>query len=95
MLKLTQLVNKSAFTEVINKLELLKSDVDAKKIDDPSDNVDSKQKMKKDYISYKINIFSGLCEPPNAINSNLAKNSVRSKFYKLKNPLKILFIFLA
>jgi hypothetical protein len=82
MLKLTQLVNRCAFTEVINKLELLQSDVDASKIDDPSDNVDSEQKMKKDYSSYKINIFSGLCEPPNAINSNLAKNAVRNLFPK-------------
>jgi hypothetical protein len=76
MLKLTQLVNRSAFTEVIKKLDLLQSDVVAKNFDDSSDNVDSEQKMKKDYSSYKINIFSGLCEPPNAINSNLAKNAV-------------------
>lgn len=79
MLKLTQLVNRRAFTEVIKKLDLLRSeDIIAQNFndDDSSDNVDSEQKMKKDYSSYKINIFSGLCEPPNAINSNLAKNAV-------------------
>lgn len=81
MLKLTQLVNKRAFTEVIKKLDLLQSEVVAKNFDDSSDNVDSEQKMKKDYSSYKINIFSGLCEPPNAINSNLAKNAVRFKIF--------------
>lgn len=75
MLKLTQLVNRNAFTEVVQKLELLQSDVVAKNFD-ASDNVDSEQKMINDYSSYKINIFSGLCEPPNAINSNLAKNAV-------------------
>jgi hypothetical protein len=77
MLKLTQRVNRSAFTEVIKKLDLLQSDVVAKNFDDSSDNVDSEQKIKKDYSNYKINIFSNLCEPPNAINSNLAKNAVR------------------
>ena len=78
MLKLTQLVNKRAFTEVIKKLDLLQRDVVAKNFDDDSsDNVDSEQKIKKDYSSYKINIFSGLCEPLNAINSNMAKNAVK------------------
>jgi hypothetical protein len=75
MLKLTQLINRSAFTEVVKKLELLQSDVAAKTFD-PSDNVDSERKMINDYSSYKINIFSGLCEPTSAINSNLAKNAV-------------------
>lgn len=77
MLKLTRLVNKRAFTEVIKKLDLLQSEVVAKNFDDSSDNVVSEQKIKKDYSSYKINIFSGLCEPLNAINSNMAKNAVR------------------
>ena len=72
ILKLTQLVNRNAFTEVVQKLELLQSDVIAKNFD-PSDNVDSEQKMINDYNSYKIKIFSGLCEPPNAVKSNLAK----------------------
>lgn len=75
IVKLTQLVNRKAFTTAVQKLELLQSDVAAKNFD-PSDNVDSEQKMINDYNSYKINIFSGLCEPPNAINSNLAKNAV-------------------
>lgn len=77
MLKLTRLVNKRAFTEVIKKLDLLQSEVVAKNFDDSSDNVVSEQKIKKHYSSYKINIFSGLCEPLNAINSNMAKNAVR------------------
>ena len=51
MLKLTQLVNRNAFTEVVQKLELLQSDVIAKNFD-PSDNVDSEQKMINDYNSY-------------------------------------------
>lgn len=75
MLKLTQLVNRNAFTSVVQKLELLQSDVAAKNFD-LSDTVDSEQKLNNDYNSYKINIFSSLCEPPNAINSNLAKNAV-------------------
>lgn len=44
---------------------------------DQSDNVDSEKKLNTDYNSYKINLFSGLCESPNAINSNLSKNAVR------------------
>lgn len=44
-----------------------------------SDNVDvdSEQTLNKDYNMYKINLFSGLCESPNANNSNLSKNAVR------------------
>jgi hypothetical protein len=89
MLKLTQLVNRNAFTEVVQKLELLQSDVIAKNFD-PSDNVDSEQKMINDYNSYKINIFSGLCEPPNAVKSNLAKNSVSScQLFLVKQKLNL------
>lgn len=33
--------------------------------------------MTKDYHSYKINLFSHLCESPNAINSNLSKNALK------------------
>ncbi|KAG5684819.1 hypothetical protein PVAND_014032 [Polypedilum vanderplanki] len=76
MLKLTQLVNRNAFTAVVEKIELLQSDVAAKNFD-PSDTVDSEQKTNNDYNSYKINIFSSLCEPPNANNSNLAKNALK------------------
>lgn len=44
-----------------------------------SDNVDvdSEQTLNKEYNIYKINLFSGLCESPNANNSNLSKNAVR------------------
>ena len=91
MLKLTQLVNRNAFTEVVQKLELLQSDVIAKNFD-PSDNVDSEQKMINDYNSYKINIFSGLCEPPNAVKSNLAKNSVSNSKPALFMSHKLIFL---
>jgi hypothetical protein len=73
------LVNKSAFTNKIIKLGLLERHEAAKHMDaSDSDNVDSEQKLIKDYniTSYKINLFSGLCESPNAINSNLSKNAV-------------------
>lgn len=56
-----------------------------------SDNVDSEQKLIKDYNSYKINLFSGLCESPNAINSNLSKNAVR-KFFPLSLILNLISI---
>lgn len=55
-----------------------------------SDNVDSEQKLIKDYNSYKINLFSGLCESPNAINSNLSKNAVSNlklNWRQLTHPL--------
>lgn len=78
ILELCQLVNKSAFTNKLVQLGLLERNVAAKHFDaSDSDNVDSEQKLVKDYNSYKINLFSGLCESPNAINSNLSKNAVR------------------
>jgi hypothetical protein len=78
ILELCQLVNKSAFTNKLVKLGLLECQVAAKHFDaSDSDNVDSEHsKLIKDYNSYKINLFSGLCESPNAINSNLSKNAV-------------------
>lgn len=78
-MELCQLVNRSAFTNKIVQIGLLDRQV-AKKFDasDDSDNVDSEKEnqMITDYNSYKINLFSGLCESPNAINSNLSKNAV-------------------
>lgn len=71
---------------------LLERHVAAKHFDaSDSDNVDSEQKLIKDYNSYKINLFSGLCESPNAINSNLSKNAV--SFYKSFKAFSQAFLF--
>lgn len=79
-MELCQLVNKSAFTNKIVQIGLLDRQVAQKISDasDDSDNVDSEKvkPLNTDYNSYKINLFSGLCESPNAINSNLSKNAV-------------------
>ncbi|CRL04270.1 CLUMA_CG017368, isoform A [Clunio marinus] len=78
ILELCQLVNKSAFTNKLVQLGLLERHVAAKHFDgSDNDNLDSEQKLIKDYNSYKINLFSGLCESPNAINSNLSKNALK------------------
>lgn len=78
------MVNKSAFTNKIIQIGLLDRQV-AKNFDasDDSDNVDSEKEkhMITDYNSYKINLFSGLCESPNAINSNLSKNAVNYNIF--------------
>lgn len=80
ILELCQLVNKSAFTDKLVQLGLLDRNCAAKHFDSSdasdSDNVDREKKLIKDYHSYKINLFSGLCDSPNAINSNLSKNAV-------------------
>jgi hypothetical protein len=79
ILELCQLVNISAFTDKLVQLGLMERNVAAKHFDaSDSDNVDREPKLIKDYNSYKINLFSGLCESPNAINSNLSKNAVSS-----------------
>lgn len=79
IMELCQLVNKSAFTNKLVQIGLLDRQV-AQNFDasDDSDNVDSEKEkpLNTDYSSYKINLSSGLCESPNAINSNLSKNAV-------------------
>ncbi|CAO1382807.1 unnamed protein product [Diamesa tonsa] len=76
--KLCQLVNKRKFTKKIIELELMDKKMAAKNMEQ-SDNVDvdSEQTLNKDYNIYKINLFSGLCESPNANNSNLSKNALK------------------
>lgn len=95
-MELCQLVNKSAFTNKIVQIGLLDRQV-AKNFDasDDSDNVDSEEKEKPlntDYNSYKINLFSGLCESPNAINSNLSKNAVSFCFGSQLHSSYIIYI---
>jgi hypothetical protein len=89
ILELCQLVNKSAFTNKLVKLGLLECQVAAKHFD-ASDNVDSESKFVKDYNSYKINLFSGLCESPNAINSNMSKNAVSFDVTKFSPKFEVI-----